>query len=100
MLIATGHTATDGPWIPVGVGIHTGVAFVGKVGQEEVNDITVLGDALNVAARLSSNARQGEILISDAAFIAASLDTDGITSRQIELKGRKETMKIWPLTVT
>jgi adenylate cyclase len=54
LLQKTGHTNPDGPWIPVGVGIHTGVAFVGKVGQEGVNDITVLGDAPNVAARLSS----------------------------------------------
>ena len=54
MLWATGHTDANEPWIPVGIGIHTGTAFVGKVGHEGVNDITVLGDAPNVTARLSS----------------------------------------------
>ena len=99
LLRATGHTDPNGPWIPVGVGIHTGVAFVGKVGQEAVNDITVLGDAPNVAARLSSLARPGEILISDIAFTAASLDTGEMASRQVELKGRQEPVRIWSSTI-
>ncbi len=100
LLRATGHTDPNGPWIPVGVGVHTGVAFVGKVGQEEVNDITVLGDAPNVAARLSSLARQGEILVSDMAFTAACLETGEMVARQVELKGRRKPVKIWSSTLS
>src|SRR5512133_292897 len=33
---ATGHSSATGPWIPVGIGIHTGVAFVGSVGSAGV----------------------------------------------------------------
>ena len=60
LLRATRHGLEQKPWIPVGVGIHTGVAFVGSVGNAGVaTDITVLGDAANTAARLSSNASSG-----------------------------------------
>jgi adenylate cyclase len=65
LLRATGHADPQGPWLPVGIGIHTGVAYVGAVGSEDsVSDITVLGDAANTAARLASAAGPGEILVS------------------------------------
>ena len=46
VLRVTGHGDADGPWIPLGAGVHTGVAFVGSVGSKDgTTDITVLGDA-------------------------------------------------------
>jgi adenylate cyclase len=91
ILRATGHGRTEEPWIPLGVGVHTGIAFVGSVGAEGgTSDITVLGDAANTAARLASSARQGEILISDAAFRAAGVDLGALEERQLELKGKSE----------
>jgi adenylate cyclase len=95
LLRATGHTRPEGPWIPVGVGVHTGQAFVGKVGHEGVTDFTVLGDAANVAARLSSLATAGEILISEAAAHAAKLVLEQAEIRLLELKGRSEPLKVW-----
>ena len=87
----TGHGSAEGPWIPLGAGVHTGVAFVGSVGSERgTSDITVLGDAANTAARLASSARQGEILISDAAYQAAALDLGELEERRLELKGKSE----------
>ena len=81
----------EAPWIPLGAGVHTGVAFVGSVGSERgTSDITVLGDAANTAARLASSARQGEILISDAAYQAAALDLGELEERRLELKGKSE----------
>lgn len=91
ILRATGHGQPEGPWIPLGIGIHTGVAFVGAVGSDAGTvDITVLGDAANTAARLSSSAGVGEILISDAAFRAAGLDLGKLETRQLELKGKTQ----------
>jgi adenylate cyclase len=95
LLGATGHTDAAGPWIPVGIGIQTGLAFVGKVGQSGVTDITVLGDGANVAARLSSRARAGEILMSAATYAAAGLAGEGLQPRVLELKGRSEPMEVW-----
>jgi len=74
LLVATGHADAVGPWLPVGIGVHTGVAFVGIVGSAEtVTDFTALGDAVNVTARLASNAAGGEILVSEAALAAAGI---------------------------
>ncbi len=95
ILRATGHRQPEGPWIPLGVGVHTGVAFVGSVGSESgASDITVLGDAANTAARLSSSARVGEILISDAAYRAAGIAFGALEERQLELKGKSEPIHV------
>ncbi len=91
LLRATGHGDADGPWIPVGVGVHTGVAYVGMVGdQEGVNDFTALGDTVNVTARLASQAAAGEVLASEAAVASAGIRADGLEARRLELKGRTE----------
>ena len=95
LLHDTGHHSVDGPWIPIGVGIYTGVAFVGSVGQGSgLSDITVLGDAPNTAARLASNARQGEVLISDSAYQKLDVDLGELEKRSLELKGKNQ-----PVTV-
>lgn len=97
LLRATGHGAADGPWLPVGVGVHSGVAFVGAVGSATgATDITVLGDAPNVAARLASSAGAGELLISQDA-LAGSFDIDPTEIRQLELKGKSQpvTVHVW-----
>jgi adenylate cyclase len=99
ILRATGHARPEGPWIPLGVGVHTGIAFVGSVGSEEgTSDITVLGDVANTAARLASSAGQGEILISDAAFTAAGSNLGPLEQRRLELKGKSEPVLVHVLT--
>ena len=88
LLRATGHEDQEGPWVPVGVGIHTGLAYVGAVGSREgVNEIAVLGSAPNLAARLSSQAADGEVIISEAAAAAAELASEDSESRHLALKG-------------
>ena len=88
LLRATGHVDEDGPWAPVGVGIHTGPAYVGTVGHgESVNEIAVLGSAANLAARLSSAAGQGELLISKEAMDCAGQDGEGMERDELALKG-------------
>lgn len=100
LLQATGHGRPKGPWIPLGAGVHTGVAFVGSVGSEQgTTDITVLGDAANTAARLASSARQGEILISDAAYTAAALTRNDLETRQLALKGKSEPVLVHVMPV-
>ena len=91
LLQETGHGMSEEPWIPLGVGIHTGVAFVGSLGTEKgSSDVTVLGDVPNTAARLSSNAKVGEILISQSAINAIGLKTEDLEQRQLTLKGKSE----------
>ena len=79
----------------VGAGVHTGVAFVGTVGDaDNVHDFTALGDAVNSAARLSSAAGPHEVLVSAASADAAGLDRTGLEVRHLELKGRTEPMDV------
>jgi adenylate cyclase len=96
ILEKTGHKSAEGPWIQLGVGVHTGTAFVGSLGSEQgTTDITVLGDAANIAARLSTNAGVGEILVSDAAYSSAGLDLGKLEKRELELKGKIEPFPVW-----
>jgi adenylate cyclase len=99
LLRATGHGDPRGPWLPVGIGIHTGTAFVGAVGAEGVTDITALGDAVNTAARLASAAGPGEALVSEATSAAAGLGTGGLERRRLQLKGRSEPVGVRVLRV-
>lgn len=100
LLMATGHTDPGGPWLPVGVGVHTGTAFVGSVGSAGVAQFTVLGDLPNTTARLASVAAAGEILIADECGDQAQLDLASLESRALDLKGRSETLRVHVLRVS
>jgi adenylate cyclase len=99
LLRETGNLNGD-PWVPVGAAVHTGVAFVGSVGEGDARDFTALGDPVNTTARLASEARAGEILVSSAAATAARLDTTGLELRTLELRGRDETVDAWVARAT
>ncbi len=91
----TGHADPNGPWIPVGAGIHTGTAYVGAVGAADgVTEIAVLGSAANMCARLSSKAAAGEILISEESVKSGNLDTSSLESRSLKLKGISQPLSV------
>jgi adenylate cyclase len=99
LLEATGHADPGGPWIPVGAGVHTGVAWVGAVGTGTRTELTALGDAVNTTARLASAATAGEILVTADAAAAAGLEPN-LERRPLELRGKQEITEIVALTVT
>ena len=84
-----------GQELPAGVGVHTGVAWVGVVGEIGAHDFTVLGDAPNTAARLGSAAGSRELAMSDAIAAAAEVDTSTLERRVFELKGKSEPFNAW-----
>jgi len=101
LMRATGQGTPNGPWIPVGIGIQTGTAFVGTVGSEDtVTDFTALGDVVNVTARLVAAAAAGEILISDTSYTAAGLAAENLERRDLTLKGRTESVGVRVMRVT
>ena len=51
-----------------GIGVHCGEAVVGNIGCKFRMDYTAIGDTVNTAARLESNAKKGQILVSDALY--------------------------------
>ena len=98
ILRVTGHANADGPWIPVGVGLHTGLSYVGVVGSSKgAVDVTALGDVPNVAARLASLAASGEIILSEATRSAANLDLNGLQKIRRSLKGRRDEIDTYTL---
>jgi len=89
LLRATGHTNEEGPWIPLGVGVHAGNAYVGVLGEHGGSkEMTALGDDINVGARLADNAGVGEILASLQLANRIGLDTAGLEHRELRLKGK------------
>jgi len=89
LLSATGND-TDQPWVRVGAGVNTGVAFVGAVGEGDLIELTALGDPVNVTARLATEAGAGELLVSAAAAASAHLADAGLEHRSLALKGKSE----------
>jgi adenylate cyclase len=87
--------------LPVGVGVHTGTAYVGVLGQAgELTDFTALGDAVNVTQRLSSVASARELLISDSALVASGERSAGLARRELQLKGVTEPVVAWAERIT
>jgi adenylate cyclase len=77
--------------IPVGIGVHSGVAYFGAVGAAgELTNISAIGEEVNTAARLASKAAAGEIVISEQALKAASMDGGQLEQRSLDLKGISE----------
>ena len=61
--------------IPIGVGVHSGIAYVGAVGEGSHVELTAMGDPVNVTARLASAAGAGEMLVTAAAAAARPAST-------------------------
>jgi adenylate cyclase len=96
ILRATGHGEGKTPWVPVGIGINTGVAYIGSMKMEGGRtDITILGDVVNTTARLSSEAAIGEILVGERAMEFSGLPKEDYENRKLSLKGKQEVVDTW-----
>lgn len=99
LLANTGHGSPDGPWLQIGAGVHTGLAWMGAIGEGKHTTLTALGDAMNVAARLASLASPGEILITVQAATAAGIEMDNFPRQQLELKGKEQETEVVSLLI-
>jgi class 3 adenylate cyclase/DNA-binding NarL/FixJ family response regulator len=77
------------PPIEIGIGVNTGTVIAGTVGGGGRLEYTVLGDAVNVAQRLQSESKGGEVLAS-AATVAAAPGATGESLGPLTVKGRRE----------
>jgi adenylate cyclase len=77
--------------IPVGIGVHSGIAYFGAMGAADgLTEISAIGEEVNLAARLASKAAPGEIIVSEPALAAAGIDGSDLEARSLELKGISE----------
>jgi adenylate cyclase len=88
LLRETGHEDPNGPWAPVGAGVHTGKVWFGAVGEGTHVELTALGDVVNTTARLAGAAAAGEILVTAEAASSLGLDAN-LERRSLELKGKE-----------
>lgn len=91
---AVGYGGSSEPWLPVGVGVHAGLAFAGKIGTEGVHDFTVLGDTVNTAARLQAEAAGGEIILSEVIYQDVTDRYPDLEQRTLTLRGREEPISV------
>jgi adenylate cyclase len=81
--------------IPVGIGVHAGVAYFGAMGSTEgLVNISAIGEEVNLAARLASAAAAGEIIVSEQALAKAGLATGHLEPRSLALKGISEQVPV------
>lgn len=99
LLAATGHHDPDGPWVPIGAGVHAGHGYMGLVGAPGMAlEMTALGDDINVGARLADLAGTGEILASLEACQLAGVTVDDLEHRRLTVKGKNEPIEVAVLT--
>ena len=79
----------------VGIGINTGEVILGMIGSQKRADFTVIGDHVNFASRLCSEAKGGKILLSDSTFqpIRADFEVDG--PFEIRVKGKEQPHSVY-----
>lgn len=81
--------------IHIGIGINCGSVVSGNIGSREMMDYTVIGDAVNLGARLCSNAAPGEILVSETVYNNTKNKFLYEKPDPIFVKGKKEKVEIY-----
>jgi class 3 adenylate cyclase len=92
-----GWTASGRPEIGVGIGLSHGEVFAGNIGSHRRLEYTVLGDAVNVAARLCAEAGPGEILVSEALLGVVRKHVDHEYLPELGLKGKSQVVQVYRL---
>ena len=82
----------------VGVGVHQGPVILGYIGSDSRREYTVIGDVVNVAARLCGQAPASRVLASEPVAISVGDDEVVVEAKsELALKGRGETVSAWTL---
>ena len=81
--------------VGVGIGIDTGEVVSGNMGSPQKMDYTVIGDHVNLAARLEANAPGGMIYVSETTYNETKAMIEYRELEPIMVKGKKEPVKIF-----
>jgi len=85
----------DAP-LRIGIGIHVGPTIVGEMGYAQATQVTAVGDTVNTASRLETMTKEfgAQLVLSETVARMAGVETDGLDSREIEIRGRDEPMQV------
>ncbi len=88
------------PEISIGIGINFGKVISGNIGSDQQMNYTVIGDNVNIAARLCSVAKPGEIIISDSVYNKLNTSSGFNLNKPLNLKGKSKPIKNWLMKVS
>jgi adenylate cyclase len=83
--------------ILIGIGVNLGEVVAGTVGTEDRMEYTVIGDSVNLAARLESNAKPGRILISQHTYERVQDHVKALPLGSLRVKGKEEEVEVYEL---
>ncbi len=83
------------PRLELGIGLHAGEAVVGNIGSETRSKYGIVGSAVNLTHRLQAEARGGEVVLSEAAYLRISPPPPLKREFQAQLKGLREPMTLY-----
>jgi adenylate cyclase len=84
--------------LQIGIGINSGPVIAGAIGSSRTLQYTVIGDAVNVAARLCNVAKAGEIIISPSTMSQCYAYLIAEKREPMQVKGKSEPIQIWNVT--
>src|SRR4051795_1455218 len=90
MLLALRRIVDAGPAIPFRIGVNKGPVFAGDIGPRYRRTYTVMGDAVNLAARVMAKARPGQILATGSILDAAGVPFETQPLEPFMVKGKKQ----------
>ncbi len=88
------------PRLDIGVGINYGEVVSGNIGSTRQMNYTVIGDSVNLAARLCSHAEKKQIVISDSTYQLLSQKGRFLKKKPINVKGKKNKIENWVLDIS
>src|SRR3954447_18219450 len=90
MMLALRRIVDAGPAIPFRIGVNKGPVFAGDIGPRYRRTYTVMGDAVNLAARVMAKARPGQILATSSILDAAGIRFETQPLEPFMVKGKKD----------
>lgn len=88
-----------GVTLTFGIGINTGEVVLGNIGSKNRMDYTAIGDAVNLAARLESSAKPGQVLVSESVYqeVAGRIPLEPVG--EISVKGKCQSVMVYQLEI-